>query len=96
MGFKKMDKSLSFADFALQNSLKHNRSLKNMVKFSQSIDWNRIITILLSHCTVGTVIKGADAYNNVFKRFYIHITIILWCQIFYNYQNIYFRSDKQG
>ena len=62
MGFKKMDKSLSFADFALQNSLKHNRSLENMVKLSQSIDWNRINTILLSHYTVGTASEGADAY----------------------------------
>jgi hypothetical protein len=62
MGFKKMDQSLSFADFALQNSLKHNRSLENMVKLSQSIDWNRINTILLSHYTVGTASEGADAY----------------------------------
>ena len=62
MGFKKMDQSRSFADFALQNSLKHNRSLENMVKLSQSIDWNRINTILLSHYTVGTASEGADAY----------------------------------
>ena len=62
MGFKKMDKRLSFADFALQNSLKHNRSLENMVKLSKSIDWNQINTILLSHYTVGTASEGADAY----------------------------------
>ena len=30
MGFKKMDKSLDFADFVLANSLKHNRSLAIM------------------------------------------------------------------
>ena len=62
MGFKKMDHSLSFADFALQNSLKHNRSLKNMENLNQSIDWNRINIILLSHYTVGTSSEGADAY----------------------------------
>lgn len=28
MGFKKIDQSLPFADFALASSLKHNRSLK--------------------------------------------------------------------
>jgi len=62
MGFKKMDQSRSFADFALQNSLKHNRSLKNMEKLNQSIVWDRVNTILLSHYTVGTSSEGADAY----------------------------------
>ena len=37
MGFKKMDKRLSFADFALQNSIKHNRILENMLKLSQTV-----------------------------------------------------------
>ena len=62
MGFKKLDQTLSFADLALQNSLKQNRSLKNMEKLGQSIDWNRINTILLSHYTVGTASEGAAAY----------------------------------
>ena len=68
MGFKKMDHSLSFADFALQNSLKHNRSLKNMENLNQSIDWNRINIILLSHYTVGTSSEGADVYPVKFRR----------------------------
>jgi IS5 family transposase len=42
--------------------MKHNRSLKNMEKLNQSIDWNRINTILLSHYSVGTSSEGADAY----------------------------------
>jgi IS5 family transposase len=33
-----------------------------MEKLNQSIDWNRINTILLSHYTVGTSSEGADAY----------------------------------
>ncbi len=37
MGFKKMDSSLGFADFALASSLKHNRSLKLMEKLDKSI-----------------------------------------------------------
>src|SRR5210317_2124040 len=62
MGYKKMKQNLGFADFALASSMKHNRSLKNMEKLNQSIDWNRINTILLSHYTVGTASEGADAY----------------------------------
>jgi len=62
MGYKKMKKNLGFADLALASSMKHNRSLKNMEKLNQSIDWNRINTILLSHYSVGTASEGADAY----------------------------------
>jgi len=62
MGYKKMKQNLGFADFALANSMKHNRSLKNMEKLNQSIDWDRINTILLSHYSVGTSSEGADAY----------------------------------
>ena len=62
MGFKKMDNSLGFADFALASSLKHNRSLKLMEKLDKSIEWSRIEAILLSHYTVGTSGEGADAY----------------------------------
>jgi len=39
-----------------------NRSLKNMEKLNQSVDWNRINIILLSHYIVGTSNEGADAY----------------------------------
>jgi IS5 family transposase len=62
MGYKKMKQNLGFADLALASSMKHNRSLKNMEKLNQSVDWNRINTILLSHYTVGTSSEGADAY----------------------------------
>jgi IS5 family transposase len=62
MGYKKMKQNLGFADLALASSMKHNRSLKNMEKLNQSIHWNRINTILLSHYIVGTASEGADAY----------------------------------
>jgi len=62
MGFKKMDGSLGFADFALASSLKHNRSLKLMEKLNKSIEWPRIESILMGHYTVGTSGEGADAY----------------------------------
>ncbi len=38
MGYKKMKKNLGFADFALANSLKHNRSLKLMDKLNSSLE----------------------------------------------------------
>ena len=62
MAFKKMDNSLGFADLVLESSRKHNRSLKNMKKLEESIDWSRIDIILKSHYTVGTSSEGADAY----------------------------------
>jgi hypothetical protein len=37
MGFKKMSRSLDFADFALSRSLKANRSVRLMKKFSASM-----------------------------------------------------------
>ncbi len=62
MGYKKMKNNLGFADFALASSLKHNRSLKLMEKIADSIDWDRINTVLMSNYTVGTSGEGADAY----------------------------------
>ena len=62
MGFKKMDKSLNFADFVLANSLKHNRSVVIMENIDKSINWSRVESILLNHYTVGTSSEGADAY----------------------------------
>ena len=62
MGFKKMDKSLNFADLVLANSLKNNRSLVIMENVDKAINWSRVESILLSHYTVGTSSEGADAY----------------------------------
>ncbi len=45
MGYKKMNKNISFADLALASSLEHNRSLKNMEKMDKAIDWSRVETI---------------------------------------------------
>jgi IS5 family transposase len=62
MGYKKMKQNLGFADLALASSLEHNRSIKLMEKISDSIDWKRIESVLMSHYTVGTSGEGADAY----------------------------------
>ena len=62
MGYKKLKKNLGFADFALANSLKHNRSLKLMGKLNSSLNWDSIHSVLMSHYTVGSSAEGADAY----------------------------------
>ncbi len=63
MGYKKIDKSLDFADFALASSLKHNHSLKLMEKIDKAINWSRVESILMSHYVVGTSSEGADVYR---------------------------------
>jgi len=67
MGYKKIDKSLDFADLALASSLKHNRSLKLMEKIDKAIDWSRVESILTSHYVVGTSSEGADVYPIEFE-----------------------------
>ena len=62
MGYKKMKNNLGFADLALASSAKHNRSLKNMEKLDNAIDWSRVDAILINHYTVGTSDEGARAY----------------------------------
>jgi len=51
MGFKKMSRSLDFADFALSSSLEANRSVKLMEKISASINWSRVEAVLMQHYT---------------------------------------------
>ena len=62
MGFKKMGRSLDFADFALSSSLEANRSVKLMEKIDAAINWSRVEAVLMQHYTVGTSQEGAKAY----------------------------------
>lgn len=62
MGYKKMDRNMTFAEVDLMTSMEHNRSLKMMEKINKIIDWSKIEAILLSHYAVGKTIEGADAY----------------------------------
>jgi IS5 family transposase len=62
MGFKKTTRSLDFADLALAACLEQNRSIQHMQQLSNSINWSRVESILLSHYTVGTSDEGARAY----------------------------------
>ena len=62
MGFKNMDREFSFADLILKDSIDKNRCLKQLRDIPDSIDWDRINSVLMSHYRVGTSREGADAY----------------------------------
>ncbi len=62
MGCEKIYCDLGFADLALASSLRHNRSLKFMVKLKNTIDWTRVNEILMAHDTVGSSGEGAGAW----------------------------------
>jgi len=58
MGYKKMDRNMTFAEIDLMTSMEHNRSLKMMEKINKIIDWSKIEAILLQHYTIGKTIEG--------------------------------------
>ncbi len=60
MAYKNMKKSFSFADLALESSVKNNRSIELMKQIKKSIDWKNI---LLSHYEPGKSDEGANAYT---------------------------------
>lgn len=62
MAYKKMKKSFSFGDLALESSVKNNRSIELMKQIKKSIDWKRVEAILLSHYEAGKSDEGANAY----------------------------------
>jgi len=62
MGFKRLNESFTFADFAMKETLEHNRSLKTLEKIDKALNWSGIESVLLSHYTVGSSGEGADAY----------------------------------
>jgi IS5 family transposase len=62
MGFKKIDRNLSFADLALANSMEKNRSLTTLKQLDKVIDWSRVEACLMTHYDVGFSNEGADAY----------------------------------
>ncbi|MBU0734570.1 MAG: IS5 family transposase [Proteobacteria bacterium] len=62
MGYKQIDKNLSFADLAVSKSLENNRSLKMMEKINKVVKWRNIEALLMEYYEVGTSKEGADAY----------------------------------
>jgi IS5 family transposase len=62
MGYKKLDRGMSFADLAVSKSVEHNRSVKMMSKIDSVIHWRDIEALLMEHYETGTSNEGADAY----------------------------------
>ena len=62
MGFKKIDRTFTFADAILKDSMDKNRCLIRIMDIANSIDWNGIEAVLMGHYQVGTNKEGADVY----------------------------------
>ena len=62
MGFKKIDRTFTFADAILKDSMDKNRCLMRIMDIAKSIDWPSIESVLMGHYQVGTSKEGADAY----------------------------------
>ncbi len=62
MGFKRMNTHITFADLALKDSMDKNRCLNRLMGIADSIDWEKIESVLMNHYQVGTSKEGADAY----------------------------------
>ena len=63
MGYKQIERNMTFAEVSLLKSMEHNRSLKRLEKINQVINWSKVEEILMAHYTVGTSREGADAYS---------------------------------
>jgi transposase, IS5 family len=62
MGYKKMDKTFSFAELTLRKSIANNRSVTMMERINTTVPWTNIEALLQEHYQVGTSREGADAY----------------------------------
>jgi IS5 family transposase len=63
MGYKKTDKTVSFAELSLLSSIENNRSVKMMERINKSVDWKKIEALLKEHYYIGQSHEGADAYS---------------------------------
>jgi IS5 family transposase len=63
MGYKKIDRNISFADLILKDSMDKNRCLMRLTDIASSIDWSKIESVLMGHYRVGNSKEGADAYK---------------------------------
>ena len=63
MGYKKIDKTVSFAELSLLSSIENNRSVKMMERINKSVNWKNIEALLLEHYHIGQSHEGADAYS---------------------------------
>ena len=49
MGYKQIDRNMTFAEVSLLKSMEHNRSLKRLEKIKQIMNWSKVDEILMSH-----------------------------------------------
>jgi IS5 family transposase len=63
MGYKQLEKNMTFAEISLTKAMQNNRSLKRLEKINEVIDWDRVNAMLLSHYEAGSSNEGADAYS---------------------------------
>ena len=65
MGYKQIDQNMTFAEVSLLKSMEHNRSLERLEKINQVINWSQVEEILMSHYTVGRLIRNCFSTNGV-------------------------------
>jgi len=63
MGYKKVDKTVSFAELSLRSSIENNRSVKMMERISKAVNWENIEALLKEYYHIGQSHEGADAYS---------------------------------
>jgi hypothetical protein len=68
MGYKKVDKTVSFAELSLLSSIENNRSVKMMERINKSVNWKNIEALLKEHYHIGQSHEGADAYSPLMLR----------------------------
>ena len=58
MGFKKMDRNLSFAEYSLMGTLEKNRAVERLDKINSLINWERVEEIITAGYPVGMKDEG--------------------------------------
>jgi hypothetical protein len=60
MGYKKTEKTISFAEISLRSSLENNRSVKMMERIHKAVTWETIEVLVQEHYPIGKSHEGAD------------------------------------
>jgi len=63
MGYKKVDKAISFAEVALLRSMENNRSVEMMERINKAVAWENVEALLREYYPIGQSYEGADAYH---------------------------------
>jgi len=62
MGFKKMDRNLSFAEYSLMGTIEKNQAVERLDKINSLINWERVEEIITAGYPVGKEDEGNNAY----------------------------------